>query len=237
MKSNSMKSIKSLCLTIVILQLICLVQSQKSVVKKNSSKKTNSTSSAQVLKSLNSLGQKVEGRTSLESFPYNVTRCDQIVIVKGDFMPDLGNYSLRKEGLFVFTAHHANLFSARDPSKLIQSILLSETNSFPSPIRGARGCLSIDAGVKNKMTLCVGTVRKLENLIEVMNKFSDCRGGLLIGEGSKKEQLKAKQTCRENLKKIEAAKKEEKKQESQFFHPGEDRVPGSLPPKIKGNSK
>jgi hypothetical protein len=192
---------------------------------------------------VNSLGNKVKAEIVLDKPPFNVKRCDQIVVFKGEIIPDHVDYTQRKEAVFTITAHRVTAFSDNNADSLLQSILLTHSKTLPNGLRGARGCIVLDGGKKvHTMAICGKNEKEADNLLAVLRKFSDCRGG------NAREKVVDIQTLRKitrgcGIPKFKDAKElkqklaEIKKKQTQkpsvlklgtgFFHPGGEKVPGS----------
>lgn len=203
---------------------------------------TNSTDTGPLI--LNSVGRKVYVSNStdivLTSFPFEVTRCDQVVSFNGSFIPDLAEYRARKPGHFTLTAHYANLFSGNNPKNLLRSILLSETTIAPRIFGGSGGCIMIYSkfGGNNNIQICLDDNLKEQNILEVLKTFNECRGGNSLNRANKIDPLKVAQmikTCSGKGKfvnpfnLIKKLKKKNMKvhKDKDWFHPGFDGVPGT----------
>ena len=126
----------------------------------------------------NSLGLQVRADTVVNKEPFFVQRCDQIVLVKGEFIADSEDFTQRKEGFFTLTAYHTNLFKDKDANNLLQSILMSESKTFPQPIKGARGCIDIDGGKHvHSMLMCLPNEKVMNYILSALMTFRSCRGG------------------------------------------------------------
>jgi len=193
----------------------------------------------------NSLGFEVKADTVITQYPFKVERCDQIVLFKGKLIPDHEDYTKRREAVFTITAYHVNVFSEKNPDKLIQSVLFKDGKTSAQVPRGARGCIRVDSGKHlHPLILCGDDEKNGNAILKAVNKFSECRGGLL----EKKDEIdisllkKLLRACGMNcgftdpkkLKaKIEQLKKKLKSKQNHlknangFFHPGFNGVPGT----------
>jgi len=213
------------------------------------SNSTNSTAHGAANKTiplvLNSIGRKVYVKNSsdivLTKFPFEVTRCDQVVTFKADFIPDLKEYRARAKGFFTLTAHFANLFAEDNANKLLKSVLLSETNIAPRIFRGSGGCIMIYSkdGPNNNISICLEDPKQQQNILEVMKTFTDCRGGSNLRKLDKLKIADMIKTCGGKGKfvnpfklimKLQKKKKMKNyKKDANWFHPGSDNVPGTPP--------
>ena len=213
-------------------------------IKKLNLTKYNSTKSLV----LNSIGKRVtldrNTKITLREFPFYVSRCDQIVTFKAQYIPDMGEYRHREDGWFTLTAHFTNLFNDNSAEKLIRSIMMTATKVMPSHLRGTGNCILIRGGIGDKdLTICLPDKYREDNILEVLEEFAKCRGGLYdshldklritqdILECSKEgiyedprillAKLKAKQK-----KKVNFYDNYNTRKDWGYFHPGSDDVPG-----------
>ena len=126
----------------------------------------------------NSIGLKVQKSIVLENSPFKITRCDQIVLFKAQYISDMGDYRLRKDGFFSITAYYVNQFKDRDAKKLDESILLTESKNQAQHLKGARGCVYIDGGnFRNDIAICLDNKSSAKNILTVLDSFARCRMG------------------------------------------------------------
>ena len=200
----------------------------------------------------NSIGLKVDKSMVLQSFPFKVTRCDQIVLFKAKYISDMGDYRFRKDGFFTITAYYVNQFLNKDAKKLDESILLTESKRIPQHLKGARGCIYVDGGPhRNDIAMCLGSKAKAQNILNVLNDFERCRLGDNLQPIPKEVLRKLIRTCLKGklkagkgkgvkgaskLKKGKGKKKLSVKIDSQnpwrdnrkkYFHPLKLKVPGT----------
>jgi hypothetical protein len=217
----------------------------------NKSKVGNSTNSTKGNHSsgplvLNSLGRKVfvahSNMIVLTKFPFEVTRCDEVVSFPGEFITNINEYRSRSKGFFTLTAHYSNLFVNRNASNLLKSIIMAETPSSPHVLDGTGGCIMIQSGegVDKSITICLNNLTHRTNILGVLKKFFECRSGI-----SNKKKLLDPLKVAAMIKQcsngksgnpLDLIKKLTKKQEAKemvvrknanWFHPGSDNVPGT----------
>jgi len=195
---------------------------------------------------LNSVGRQVYVKAKDEIFltdkPFTVTRCDQILRFKAQFLPDMGEYRTRETGYFTLTSHYVNLFTDDKFDKLLRSILMSEVTIAPNhpTVRGAFGCILITSppfGDKD-ITICMDTNDEMSNVLTVLRTFFDCRGGDKMNKVDKAKLAEMLIKCGgtgkfvnpvELLKKLRKQFNQQKtfnKMDSKYWHPGYDGLPG-----------
>ncbi len=196
---------------------------------------------------LNSVGRKVYVKKSadivLTKFPFEVTRCDQIVSFKGQFIPDLDEYRGRTDAWFTLTAHFANLFANDNAKHLLRSILLSETNIAPRTFHGSGGCIMIFSrkGGNNNISICLNDKKQQQNILDVLKTFNECRGGSNLKKLDALKIADMIKTCGGKgkfvnpFKLIKKLKKKKMKihKDKNWFHPGFDGVPGTSDGKMR----
>jgi len=131
-----------------------------------------------VHKDINSLGENVDKNVALYKFPFKITRCDQIVLFPANYINDEDDYRVRKPGFVAITAHYTNLFNAHDGQQLIEHILTSAMRAVPKHVQGARACVRVFGGVRQKnINICTSSMKYADNILEVYDDFSRCRLG------------------------------------------------------------
>lgn len=195
----------------------------------------------------NALGREFEMKESprfeVLKYPYKVTRCDQIVKLKADFITDMGDYRRRAPGYFTITSHFVNLFRDKGYKNLLRSILSTTSPMAPGHIRGAKGCVLVRSPINGDkdITICLNTAEQEEKLQNVFEFFRSCaRGDIFHKKLNRKALTQALIRCgggkfmnpKELLRRLNKAKQTKVKNNfvSNYFHPGDDRIPGSLPP-------
>ncbi len=138
-----------------------------------------SSPASKVNRNINSIGEPVLKSVALSSFPFHVTRCDQLVLFPCNYINDEDDYRVRRKGFVAITAHYTNLFEGgKDGQKLIQQIISSSMPSDPIHITGARGCIRVHGGAKQRnIDVCVPSLGYAQNLINVYETFARCRVG------------------------------------------------------------
>jgi len=212
-----------------------------------SAKSTNSKNSTAPL-ILNSVGRKVYvnkvDEIVLTKWPFDVTRCDQVVAFKAQFIPSLNEYRARQNGFFTITAHYLNLFASDNAQKLLKSILLSEMTVMPRIFKGSGGCIMVQSsdGEPHNITICTDDKKKQANILEVLQVFTDCRGGNTL---KKLDPLKVAMMIKacggkgrfvhptHLIKNLQNRRKRLVHKDISFFHPGSDDVPG-IPKESEG---
>merc|ERR1719362_2220028 len=126
----------------------------------------------------NTFGKMVKSKTFIKGAPWSVKRCDQIVVVKNhNFIPDHDDFTKRTKIVITITAYYINLFSKKNPDKLVHSILFSESKRLPMMQRGARGCVRVNGGkLMHNIIICGNNEKEGRSLLAAINFFSGCRG-------------------------------------------------------------
>lgn len=193
----------------------------------------------------NSFGKMVKSKMLLNLPPWKVERCDQIIVAERQIIPDHEDFTKRRDITFTMTAYYLNIFSAKNPDKLLHSILFSDSKKMAKTQRGARGCILVDGGLHHHAVLLCGKNKKEGlNLLAAIEKFAECRGGKKVPKKGEMEKFKkALRACglnagfknpkalKKKLAELKAklAKKKNSglKRATGFFHPGFSGVPGT----------
>lgn len=198
---------------------------------------------------INALGHEVESPMIVDKAPYKLDRCDQIVALEAEYVPDLQDFTQRKKAYFTITAYHLNRFESKDIAKLDQSLLFSNSRVKPTEPQGAESCLLMDGGDYEKaLLLCLKDKEEFDNIRSLLDILQDCRAGKMIGKGqvvqnevksdkpalgdvAKKCGLEEGSSFNPDvmLKSSQEKKKEEKSPtgEEEFWVPAGDKVPGA----------
>ena len=132
---------------------------------------------------INSVGHEVDTPMIVDKAPYKLDRCDQIVALEAEFVPDLEDFTVRKKAYFTITAFHLNRFETKDIAKLDQSLIFTNSRVKPSEPQGAENCLLIDGGNYEKtLLICLKNREEFDNLRALLDTLEDCRAGKLIGK-------------------------------------------------------
>jgi len=127
---------------------------------------------------INSLGERVNKHVVFPGFPFRVKRCDQIVLFPATYINDEDDFRERNEGYVAITAHYTNLFADKDGQKLIQQNISTQTKRLPKLLSGARGCIRVYGGIRQKnLNICTKSKNNANNLLEVYSDFARCRLG------------------------------------------------------------
>ena len=76
---------------------------------------------------------------SINRAPYEVERCDQILLIHGKKL-NLDNYCEKEDAFMTMSIYMINFFTERDSNKLIESYPMNEITAIPTPLAGAPGC-------------------------------------------------------------------------------------------------
>jgi hypothetical protein len=130
------------------------------------------------------------------------------------------------------------MFKSKDANALIHSVNFPSLKQEVLPLKGARGCLSIDGGaVTADVTICFKSETDSANLLNAINAFAKCRQGENLVEVSE-ETLKTLQKSCEGEKKVDPNELNlEVRQGNKWdadrarhFQPNAIAVPGTNPP-------
>jgi len=127
---------------------------------------------------INSLGERANKNVASITFPFKVRRCDQIILFPAEYINDEDDYRVRRPGFVAITAHYTSLFAGEDGQKLISQVLTSLSRAKPNLIKGARGCIKVHGGVRQKsLNICTSSKKDANNILKVYNAFERCRLG------------------------------------------------------------
>jgi hypothetical protein len=155
----------------------------------------------------NSLGHKVKKNSILTKFPMKVKSCDQIAFFPGQYVTDLDDVRLRKNGYYAINAHSLTIYDDKDSNKLIHHVLWANSKKKPAHLNGAKGCLIFDSATDGAdVTLCFDSKDKANNVLRVIKDFYKCRMGDNLQPIPKDLIRKLMQVCGANGKIISGKK-------------------------------
>jgi hypothetical protein len=109
---------------------------------------------------------------------YNITNCDQVVLISAERVKDHKDYLSREPAFFTMSAYLLNMFSTKDASKLLESINLSHVRIFPHVLLGTKNCLRFTDDVTSRnITLCLKDADTLNDVKDLYEQFMTCRAG------------------------------------------------------------
>jgi len=146
----------------------------------NNAKKNNKKSNDRATNVVGGVyGQIVQLKTS----PYNVTRCDQVVMFDAQTLVEKDDYSTRKDAFFTINAYMVNMFESQDSNKLLESINISHIKEVPGELLGAINCyLFTDTINGRSIEMCFKTRRELDDIVMAYKKLMECRFGKEVEE-------------------------------------------------------
>ena len=180
----------------------------------------------------------------IETPPFKVKACNQLLGFNAQYIEDLKDYRKRKDAFFIISVLSVHVFQAKDASKLIHSANFAQIDKLTQPLKGAKGCISIDGGrVNADITICFKNEADTASLLNAIKSFNKCRMGDNLVPISEDRIKKLAAAC---TPKTEAANAENFEMSldirsgnkwdadrSKFFHPKEIIVPGTPEPAPK----
>jgi len=141
---------------------------------------TNSTaaSSAPVKNTTNVVGALSSEDVIISAAPYEVKRCDQVIMLEAKRLGNQDDYTSRASGFFTISAYLINMFESKDNNKLLESINLAHIKTIPSVLQGSKTCLSFQDGYSfRNISLCLDNESTLQNIQKAYSNFMNCRMG------------------------------------------------------------
>lgn len=184
----------------------------------------------------------IEVKNSLLAENFEITKCDDRLEFEAEYITDLTDYKLRKKAFYSINLLQLSVFENKNPSNLIHSILLSSITKMPSLLQGAKGCITVDGGnVSAEITICLGSQKKAEQLINQLSKFEKCRSGdnlVAIPPEQMEELMKACDENNDNSTRLKDPSNKESnlpirpdnkwdEERDKFLHPSDYVVPGA----------
>ncbi len=144
---------------------------------------TNSTSpvantTAPVANTTNVVGALSTADVIINKAPYEVTKCDQVVMITAKRIENFDDYTSRSPAFFTMSAYLINMFESQDNNKLLESINLDHIRIIPSVLRGSKNCLGFQDSVNYRnITMCMDDQATYDAISKVYENFMSCRMG------------------------------------------------------------
>lgn len=127
----------------------------------------------------NSIGHMLND-ARIDSPPYKLKRCDQVVFIAGERFSNYSNYFIRDPTYFEINIYSINMYDDETPDSLIDSIDLWSNDRVPKFIMGSGNCLDvIDENANKRFPICT---KSIEEIQQVFLDFYMCRKGNSIGD-------------------------------------------------------
>jgi len=112
-----------------------------------------------------------------------IKSCDQVLQIKGQYLKDMEDFSIKGTAFFTMSMYLINMFDERNPAKLVESINLRHITKVPDKIRGAKGCLDfVDGKDKKEIAMCLESLELQIEVKEAFQQFMRCRMGDNLNE-------------------------------------------------------
>lgn len=114
------------------------------------------------------------GRTnwSINTPPYEVQRCDQILLIHGKKL-DMNDYCEKEDSFMTLSIYMINFFEKKDVNKLIDSYWMKDITSIPTPIQGAPACVQWTTKTKS-YPFCYESKAIMKQIIDAYYFFLNC---------------------------------------------------------------
>jgi hypothetical protein len=146
--------------------------------KKNTANNSKKNAANNQEKATNVVGNVFGSIVQLKTPPYNVTRCDQVVMFDGQTLAEKDDYSTRKDAFFTINAYMVNMFESKDSNKLLESINISHIKDAPAQLLGALNCYAFGDQINLRtIEMCFKTKEEMDNIVKAYHKLMECRFG------------------------------------------------------------
>ena len=128
-------------------------------------------------KSTDVTGKLIENKFIITHAPYELKRCDSVLIIEGATIPSLKNYAIKTMQLFTMSAYMINAFNSKDGKSLSQHLLLEDIPTIPSVIYGTLRCLTFNNKKGDPIIMCLDNEDQAKQIIDVFLELLKCRIG------------------------------------------------------------
>jgi hypothetical protein len=119
----------------------------------------------------------------VEASPFEIKRCDQVVMFNAKTLADQEDYLSRKDAFFTISAYLVNMFESKDSNKLLESISLSHITNVVGPLRGTKYCLLfVDSVSERNLVMCLKDENEMVEIHKAYEHLNKCRVGGEIEE-------------------------------------------------------
>lgn len=130
------------------------------------------------LTTTNALGLLGASTLAITAPPYTVNRCDQVIIINGQEIPDIRDFSKKNPAVFTLSLYMLNLFSTMSANDLIDSMLIEDMTDVPDTLFGEPRCIEFKNTKKlQRIVMCVNNKREVKQIIDSYMNFMKCRIG------------------------------------------------------------
>lgn len=113
---------------------------------------------------------------SVSTPPYYITRCDQVLHVNCKFIKDITHMCNQETGFFTLSTYRFNIFSTKDPSKLIVGYDNADFIGVPKLIDVSTNCIQFESKT-GRVGVCFDNDKDARSVLEAYASFFDCRNG------------------------------------------------------------
>jgi hypothetical protein len=114
----------------------------------------------------------------VETPPYKITRCDQVVMFNAQTLADEEDYLSRKDAFFTISAYLINMFESKDSNKLLESIGIAHILQVPGVLQGTKTCLMfMDSASVRNIVMCFKTEDEMNQIHNAYKEIMKCRVG------------------------------------------------------------
>lgn len=128
-------------------------------------------------KNLNSYGKRVKDNKIINSYPFKLESCDQVIMIEGEYLKFSKEYICLKKGLFLISFQAINIFEDDSPDSLKDSLDLSDLYTCSSKLRPSEKCIDLTTKYNQRMTICSEFIDQIN---KALNDFGECRKGNTI---------------------------------------------------------
>jgi hypothetical protein len=122
----------------------------------------------------NALGYVGFTNWSINTPPYKIERCDQILLIHGKKLVVDDFCEKREDAFMTMSIYMLNFFTEKDSNKLLESIPMNQITSLPTPVKGAPGCTMWTTKTKS-FPFCYESPEILKQVEEAYKKFLNCK--------------------------------------------------------------
>ena len=143
----------------------------------NSTKSSNSSAKISA-NTTNVVGALSTSDVVVNKSPYEITRCDQVIMLSAKRIANQDDYTSRAPAFFTMSAYLINMFESKDNNKLLESINLAHIKIIPDFLQGSKNCMRFQDSVNSRsIALCLDNQKTFEEIEKAFNNFMKCRAG------------------------------------------------------------
>jgi hypothetical protein len=122
-------------------------------------------------------GNTTQASKTVNSPPYKLTSCDQVVEIDGNIISDMNDFTQKAPAFFTMSVYMVNQFDKKDGNTLKQSLSIDKIIVSPEIIQGSVSCINFQDSNFRKIPMCLADKATAQMILDTFNQIMKCRIG------------------------------------------------------------